>query len=546
MKYIYATLVWLSIVSIAILNGGLRENVLDKYLGCMSNPLSGVILSLCILLVAMWLVPKIKGCKGRDYLFFGVMWVVLTNLFDLTMILKGGGSVSDLVSMYDITTGNLWFVVVLTTFVAPILAGRKKEKSMRNCILLIAVLLFASCGNDDKKNTSKSSKTKARPTYYERSLNSMVRIITYDVYGQKIADGQGVYVGADIVITSLGWFKGAYTAKINTMESKAAHPVYGYVAYDLDNNLVALRIGKRNKEKLMPIDTTKLASTDTIYTLDCKKKKTLKTSFRYSDGMLSISELKEGAAVIDNKGCLRGLATDGNKIVSADKLVTLMTKLVETHYNIYELRLKSNKTYPSYTRIAGFKIKTTMGDIKIRLFNETKEYRDNFIKLVCEDFYDSLMVHRVLPNYLIQTGAADTRYAKADDVVGWQGPGYTLPMDIHKHLFHKRGMVAASKLPEDHNKSNRCDGSQFFIVVGRKFSEVDLRGIEKEYGKRFTSEQISAYTTIGGAPYLDGDYTVFAEVTEGMSVVDKIASVALNGDRPKIDIRIKDIEIIWR
>jgi cyclophilin family peptidyl-prolyl cis-trans isomerase len=256
--------------------------------------------------------------------------------------------------------------------------------------------------------------------------------------------------------------------------------------------------------------------------------------------------MKEGTAVIDIEGQLRGLATQENKIITTDKINDLCGRLIESHYNIYELRLKSNKKYPSHLRIAGFRIRTTMGTIGIRLFDETSEYRDNFIKLVCENFYDSLLVHRVLPNYLIQMGAADTRYAKKDDVVGWQGPGYTLPMDIHKHLFHKRGMVAASKLPEDHNKSNRCDGSQFFIVAGRKFSEVDLRGIEKEYGKRFTSEQISAYTTIGGAPYLDGDYTVFAEVTEGMSVVDKIASVALNGDRPKIDIRIKDIEIIWR
>lgn len=412
--------------------------------------------------------------------------------------------------------------------------------------MAVAALLMVSCGGGEDAKSPKKSKVKAKPTYYERSINSMVRIITYDVYGQKIADGQGIYVGADIIVTPLEWFKGAYSAKINTMESKAAHSVYGYVAYDLDNNLVALRVGKRNKESLIPIDTVAVAPADTIYTLDSKKGKMLKTSFGYADGELSISTLKEGAAVIDNDGNLRGMSTDGNKMVGADKVKALMGKLIETHYGIYELRLKSNKKYPSHTRISGFRIKTTMGNITIRLFNETSEYRDNFIKLVTENFYDSLLVHRVLPNYLIQMGAADTRYAKADDVVGWQGPGYTLPMDLHSHLFHKRGMVAASKLPEDHNKSNRCDGSQFFIVAGRKFTAIDLRGIEKEYGKKFTQEQITAYTTVGGAPYLDGDYTVFAEVVDGMAVVDKIAAVELNGDRPKEDIRIKDIEILWR
>lgn len=416
---------------------------------------------------------------------------------------------------------------------------------MRHLLVVLVALLATACAGGNEQKESTVEKKKSKPTYYSRSLNSMVRIITYDVYGQKIADGQGVYVAPDIVVTPLEWFKGAYSAKVNTMDSKAPHSVFGYVAYDLDDNLVALRIGKRNKEKLIPVDTVEINTLDTLYTLDIKKNKTLKTVFKMTDGKLDV-KCKEGVAMIDNDGRLRGLTTEENKIIPSNKIASIVKRLGDGHQNIYELRLKSNKVYPSYTRIAGFKIKTTMGTITIRLFNETKEYRDNFIKLVCEDFYDSLLVHRVLPNYLIQTGAADTRHAKSDDVVGWQGPGYTLPMDTHPHLFHKRGKVAASKLPEDHNKSNRCDGSQFFIVAGRKFTETDLRSIEKEYGKRFTSAQIAAYTTVGGAPYLDGDYTVFAEVTDGMSVVDKIAAVALNGDRPKEDIRIKDVEIVWK
>lgn len=128
MKYFWAFLIWLSIVPLAILNGGLRQCVLDIYLGVWSNLVSGVILSVCILALSMLLIPRIKDCHRRDYWIIGAMWVVMTNLFDITLILIGGGSWSDFVEMYDITSGNLWIVVVLMTFFSPVLAGRKNEE----------------------------------------------------------------------------------------------------------------------------------------------------------------------------------------------------------------------------------------------------------------------------------------------------------------------------------------------------------------------------------------------------------------------------------
>jgi cyclophilin family peptidyl-prolyl cis-trans isomerase len=179
------------------------------------------------------------------------------------------------------------------------------------------------------------------------------------------------------------------------------------------------------------------------------------------------------------------------------------------------------------------------------LFDETPEYRDNFIKLVSDDFYDSLLVHRVIKDFLIQTGAADTRNAGRDDVVGWQGPGYSIPMKLVPGIFHRRGAIAASKLPTERNPRNFSDGSQFYVVCGRVFTPEELDKIEKQKNKKFTPEQRQVYTTIGGAPYLDGDYTVFGEVVSGMEVVDKIASVEVyNVDRPEKDIRIIDVEII--
>ena len=118
-KYVFAFLIWVMIIPIAILNGGFREYVLVN-LGVLARPLSGIILSVCIFIVAYLLVPKIKNCVKRDYIIFGIMWFILTNLFDLFSIYSSGGNFMDFVSLFNITTGNLWTVVVITTLLAPI------------------------------------------------------------------------------------------------------------------------------------------------------------------------------------------------------------------------------------------------------------------------------------------------------------------------------------------------------------------------------------------------------------------------------------------
>jgi hypothetical protein len=121
-KYLQAVAIWFLIIPIAILNGGLRENVLIK-LGTAALPLSGIILSICIFVVAFLFIPKIKDCKKTDYIFIGIIWCCLTNLFDLSMFVMDGGGILDLVKQYYFWTGNLWIVVVLSTLSAPILAG---------------------------------------------------------------------------------------------------------------------------------------------------------------------------------------------------------------------------------------------------------------------------------------------------------------------------------------------------------------------------------------------------------------------------------------
>ncbi len=409
----------------------------------------------------------------------------------------------------------------------------------------IFILTFCLAGCFEQKQPTKKVETIAKTTHYGRNIDNMVRITSYDFYGQKIAEAQGVYIAKDVVVTPLAWIKGAFSAKINTMKNRQAFNVFGYVAVDLDEGLVALRVARRQKEAIVPIDTAIINTADTLHTLDYKRNNINKTTVNITDDGLQ-TDLAIGSAIFDEAGNLRGIADKDNHLISSKVVDKLAKNCNEKHENLYSLRLKSNKVYPSYKTISGFRIRTSMGNISIALYNQTPTYRDNFIRLVCDDFYDSLLVHRVLPNYLIQSGAADSRHAKKDDLVGWQGPGYTLPMESVDGLFCKRGAVCASKLPEDHNSSNRSDGSQFFIISGRKFSNTDLNEIEKEYHKHFSSAQREAYTTIGGAPYLDGDYTVFGYVTAGMDVVDRIAAVEVDGDRPKRDIRVYDVEIIKR
>ena len=124
-KYIMAILIWIMIIPIAILNGGFREYILVK-LGILARPLSGIILSVCIFAVAYFLVPKIKKCVKRDYIIFGVIWFILTNLFDLVAYIKDGGGFADLLQSYNILTGNTWLIVVLTALFAPIVVMRIK------------------------------------------------------------------------------------------------------------------------------------------------------------------------------------------------------------------------------------------------------------------------------------------------------------------------------------------------------------------------------------------------------------------------------------
>lgn len=179
-------------------------------------------------------------------------------------------------------------------------------------------------------------------------------------------------------------------------------------------------------------------------------------------------------------------------------------------------------------------ISTDYGDMKIKLYDETPLHRDNFIKLAKEGFFDGLLFHRVIPQFMIQGGDPTSRDAKPGQQLGAGGPGYTIPAEFNPNFIHKKGALSAARQGDQVNPKRASSGSQFYIVQGRTASAQELqRG-----GIKYTEEQMKIYAEQGGTPFLDGQYTVFGEVVEGLDVIDKIAAVrTAPGDRPIEDVK---------
>ncbi len=236
-------------------------------------------------------------------------------------------------------------------------------------------------------------------------------------------------------------------------------------------------------------------------------------------------------------------------------------------------------------------IRTNYGDIKLILFDKTPKHKDNFIELANKGFYDSLLFHRVIDNFMIQTGDPNTKSSSDPQSLGKGGPGYTIPPEFHPDLIHEKGMVAAARMGDNVNPKKESSGSQFYIVEGMVYTEESLKDSRVNYNELYkcfgnliqrsgyqdvnekamqlqaenkldelkalilsykdvceqdydveldqplTQKQIEVYTTVGGVPHLDGGYTVFGKVVEGMDVVEKIAAVkTAPGDRPVEDV----------
>ena len=240
------------------------------------------------------------------------------------------------------------------------------------------------------------------------------------------------------------------------------------------------------------------------------------------------------------------------------------------------------------------KIDTSLGEITVRLYDETPLHRDNFVKLAREGYFDGMLFHRVIRDFMIQGGDPDSKTASPGQSLGTGGPGYTIEAEIRKDLFHKRGALAAARQGDQVNPQRRSSGSQFYIVWGQIYKEGQLRQLSKQMEMQqmqqifdtlamehrdevlrlrkernhaglqelqaklvdeteakfkamkekgeisgLSDEQIRIYTTVGGTPHLDGQYTVFGEVVEGLDVVEKIQDAETSSsDRPEEDIKM--------
>jgi len=183
------------------------------------------------------------------------------------------------------------------------------------------------------------------------------------------------------------------------------------------------------------------------------------------------------------------------------------------------------------------KIETTLGDIYIKLYNETPRHRDNMVKLIEEGFYKDQLFHRVIKDFMIQGGDPYSAGAEKGQRLGTGGPGYTVPAEFNETLIHKKGALAAARQGDRLNPEKASSGSQFYIVVGRIFSPEELDLMTRQGSINVSEEAAQIYTTLGGAPHLDGSYTVFGEVVMGLEVVDQIASVKTDTyDRPLVDV----------
>jgi peptidyl-prolyl cis-trans isomerase B (cyclophilin B) len=183
-------------------------------------------------------------------------------------------------------------------------------------------------------------------------------------------------------------------------------------------------------------------------------------------------------------------------------------------------------------------ITTSFGEIKLVLFDQTPKHKQNFIKLASEGFYDSLLFHRVIKDFMIQGGDPTSKHAAKGQQLGDGDVGYTIPAEFNEKIFHKKGVIAAAR---DNNPQKASSGCQFYIVQGRKFTDDAMfTKAEQRTGHKIPEDQKQVYRTTGGVPHLDMNYTVFGEVIKGLEVLDKIAAQATDShDRPVENIMMK-------
>jgi cyclophilin family peptidyl-prolyl cis-trans isomerase len=189
-------------------------------------------------------------------------------------------------------------------------------------------------------------------------------------------------------------------------------------------------------------------------------------------------------------------------------------------------------------------VTTRFGSMKVQLYSETPGHRRNFLKLVRQGFYDDLLFHRCIKGFMIQGGDPNSKGAAQGQALGMGGPGYTIPAEFNPKFIHKRGTLCAARQGDQVNPKKESSGSQFYIVQGKTWSDPELDQLEKNIsvrnpGFKYSTEQRTAYKTIGGTAQLDMDYTVFGEIVSGMDIIDSIAAQPTVRDRPIKDVTMR-------
>ncbi len=196
----------------------------------------------------------------------------------------------------------------------------------------------------------------------------------------------------------------------------------------------------------------------------------------------------------------------------------------------------------SFAKEKSIKIETNYGVIILKLYENTPLHTANLVKLCKEHYFDSTLFHRVIPSFVIQGGDPDSKHAGPEKQLGDGDLSYLVPAEINAVNYHKRGALGMAR---DNNPEKKSSACQFYIVVGKVVTEEQLNTISTKTNRIFSDVQRKIYTTQGGTPFLDGNYTVFGEVTKGMEVVDTIAQLARNAtDRPNVDVRMLKVRVL--
>jgi len=436
--------------------------------------------------------------------------------------------------------------------------------------LLIITLILFSCNKKEKSGkeapTSNAvGKTDEQNTNagWEEIMPSVIKFDSYD--GERILEsGQGFFIAENLIVTAYSLVSRANRIVFTPLNENVKITADKFVAVDRINDIVILYSDSIKRKPIELFPGTAPNSAKTIYisgasgnTIQLFTGKLLNLTTAKGTKLYRITnrinKSNFGMPIFVSNKQVLGIAFSAIEsyemqsfAIPSDFISQLLKKRNKAPETLESLRSNTSEKVAAENRnIKGLVLETEAGDITIRLFNETNEYRDNFIKLAKERYFDSLLIHRVIKDFGIQSGAADTRYAGKGDMVGFKGPGYTIPADIVPGLFHKRGMIGSPRKPDTRNERLRSDGSQFYIISGRKYSDSELDELEKTNNYKFGAAQREAYKTVGGSPHLDGSYTVFGEVIQGMEVVDQIVTVETDRDwRPVKDIRLKKVRIL--